>query len=200
MHQYSTDSRERLWVPLRIAIGAVLVVYLIQWGLAALDLRPPWWLAAPGILGTYWTLFELFDRRLWRVPLFRTVVGAHIPDIHGRWTGTVQQASGDGNEKRTATVDIKQRWSSISISLNTEESVSRSHLAGFETQQAGEAQLVYEYLNEPRADASHTMSTHRGFARLQLTASNGGVHELHGEYFTGRGRETFGVIHLERGA
>lgn len=198
MHQYSTDSGERLWVPIRIGIAAVVVVYLVQWGLAAAEVSPPWWLAAPGILGTYWGLFGLFDRWLWRMPLVRAVASVRIPDLQGSWSGTVEQTSGEGSSQRQATVDIKQRWSSISIALKTGESTSMSHVAGFETEQAGEAALVYEYLNEPRADAVETMATHRGFARVKLELSGPQVTRLNGDYYTGRGRETFGVINLSR--
>lgn len=198
MHQYSTDSGERFWVPLRLGVAAVLTVYLVQWGLSEADITLPWWFAAPGILGMYWGLFEVFDRWLWRWPLVRLVAGVRIPDIQGSWTGTVEQTSGEGSGERSASVEIKQRWSAISIALRTAESTSRSHVAGFETEPAGEAALVYEYLNEPRADAVETMATHRGFARVSLEKAGAQVARLHGDYFTGRGRETVGVIDLSR--
>ena len=198
MHQYSTDSGERLWVPIRIGIGAVGVVYLIQLVLGLGDVTLPWWVGAPGILGTYWLLFEVFDRWLWPFRPVRLLAGVRVPDVRGLWEGTVQQTSGGGGQPRTASLEIKQRWSTMSLALSTRESTSMSSIAGLEVELAGNSMLVYEYLNEPRETAVETMQAHRGFARLRLGTVDGDVQELRGGYFTGRGRETYGDIQLTR--
>jgi hypothetical protein len=93
-------------------------------------------------------------------------------------------------------VNIDQRWNSISIVFEGEDSRSVSDIAGFETQTAGASQLVYHYFNEPKPGAVPTMEAHPGFARLRVTDSQ----TLQGDYFTGRGRGTYGEILLTRAA
>jgi hypothetical protein len=55
--------------------------------------------------------------------------------------------------------------------------------------------LTYEYLNEPRTAAAVTMHMHRGVTRLRVE-DKGRV--LDGDYFSGRDRQNYGAIRLER--
>ena len=50
--------------------------------------------------------------------------------------------------------------------------------------------LIYQYQNQPLADAMKTMHMHYGTAMLRV--SNGGC--LIGDYYAGRDRRTFGRI------
>ena len=45
------------------------------------------------------------------------------------------------------------------------------------------AELSYQYVNEPMSNAPGTMEIHRGTATLELIGSS-----LEGDYYTGRGR------------
>jgi len=56
------------------------------------------------------------------------------------------------------------------------------------------AALVYQYQNQPLADAMRTMHMHYGTAMLRI--SNGGC--LAGDYYAGRDRRTFGRICCKR--
>ncbi len=55
--------------------------------------------------------------------------------------------------------------------------------------------VSYEYVNEPKPLAPTLMQIHRGFADLTLSL-DGRV--LDGDYYTGRGRQTYGSLHLEK--
>ena len=55
--------------------------------------------------------------------------------------------------------------------------------------------LTYEYLNVPLPNAKKTMHIHRGNVRFSLE-TDGKV--LEGEYYSGRGRQTFGISRFER--
>jgi hypothetical protein len=59
----------------------------------------------------------------------------------------------------------------------------------------GRPELLYEYLNEPKPHAPSAMQIHRGHARLELAEDRS---SLSGQYFTGRGRQTFGTLVLQR--
>ena len=97
-------------------------------------------------------------------------------------------------EDRAVSVEIRQTWTKLGITLETEESRSVSTIGGMSVHGSAKPELVYEYRNEPRSNAADGMHAHRGLARLQLSEPN----QLGGDYFTGRDRNTHGVIHLER--
>jgi hypothetical protein len=58
-----------------------------------------------------------------------------------------------------------------------------------------EIMLSYEYINEPRVSATASMHMHRGTGRFVLS---GGGNVLEGEYYSGRDRQTFGTVRLEK--
>ena len=58
-----------------------------------------------------------------------------------------------------------------------------------------EATLTYNYLNEPGAGAPASMEMHKGTAVLRFQTA-----ELEEAYYTGRGRESHGVLRLSREA
>jgi hypothetical protein len=54
--------------------------------------------------------------------------------------------------------------------------------------------LIYQYENQPLADATRTMHMHYGTAMLRMWDGN----DLTGDYYAGRDRRTFGRIHCRR--
>lgn len=91
------------------------------------------------------------------------------------------------------TVVIRQRWSQITVRLETEQSQSRSLAATFRVADLAFPELSYLYINEPKPDANSTMNTHRGTVDVEFKEG-----ALEGHYYTGRGRMTNGIMHLTR--
>ncbi|WP_441339200.1 hypothetical protein [Pseudanabaena sp. Chao 1811] len=89
---------------------------------------------------------------------------------------------------------VHQTWSSVSVQLQTMTSSSRSTMASINTLDSSESTLKYEYMNEPTARSLQTMSIHRGTANMRLSPD--GL-SLEGDYFTGRGRQTFGDMRFK---
>jgi hypothetical protein len=87
-------------------------------------------------------------------------------------------------------VQIFQSWTQISIFLNTITSMSASRVAAIEASGPEGVALIYQYENQPLANATGTMHMHYGTAMLRV--SNGD--SLTGEYYAGRDRRTFGRI------
>ena len=58
----------------------------------------------------------------------------------------------------------------------------------------GGPMLSYEYRNEPKPHAAATMHPHRGMTRLGLVSPG----RLEGEYYTGRDRQNYGTLSLEK--
>src|SRR6266404_6394897 len=194
MHGYSTDSDERRVVPLLLAFLAISLAWLSSKLLAVIHLSVPWWVDAPSLMAFYGALYALFDRYLWRSGLASKLGLVRIPNLAGRWHGYLI-SSFDGHTKRhDLMINIFQSWTQIVIFLTTATSMSRSSAAMIQVEDPEGVALIYQYQNQPLADAMRTMHMHYGTAMLRV--SNDGC--LVGDYYAGRDRRTFGRISCRR--
>lgn len=195
MHPYATDSTERRRLPLYMVGVSILLAWLLNRMLGLAGLTVPWWVDAPSVAGFYGLIYATFDRRVWRLPLARSLGFVRIPDLNGRWGGTVRPSGGEHANEHPATLEITQTWRDLCIRLRTANSTSRSSIAAVTIGGPESAVVTYEYANEPAADAVGGMHAHRGTARLVLSSDG---RTLEGDYYTGRDRKSHGVLRLER--
>jgi hypothetical protein len=194
MHGYSTDSDERRVVPLLLAFLAISLAWLSSKLLVIIHLPVPWWVDAPSLMAFYGVLYTFFDRYLWRNGLVSKLGLVRIPNLAGRWHGYLI-SSFDGHAKRhDLMINIFQSWTQITVFLTTATSMSRSSAAMIQVEDPEGVALIYQYQNQPLADAIRTMHMHYGTAMLRV--SNGGC--LAGDYYAGRDRRTFGRICCRR--
>lgn len=186
MHPYSTDLEEKRWVIFVLAIASIVAAWLLPRVVVTFGKTVPWWLDLPSVLGFFGIFYGIFDRWLWRF-------GSRVPNLRGHWTGYVTSSFDKHATRREVRAEIRQTWSSMSISVDAEQSRSRSLLAGILTETPGGAELVYEYLNEPRNNAAGGMHVHRGVVHTRIIGD-----VLTGDYYTGRDRESNGTLHLDR--
>jgi hypothetical protein len=111
--------------------------------------------------------------------------------------GYVASSFDEHGTRYDASIGIRQSWTRIRAILRTENSESHSLIATIITADPDATALGYEYLNEPKAHAKTTMHAHRGMARLTLREL-GSRRVLDGEYYTGRDRQNYGILHFER--
>ncbi|MBF8265478.1 MAG: hypothetical protein HW384_1342 [Dehalococcoidia bacterium] len=195
IHAYSSDHGERTRILIVIGSLSVVAAWLLHLVLGYLPVTVPWWIDTPSVLGFFALIRTTFDKTLWRNKMVRKVLGITIPDLNGSWKGQLFSSYTDHSSPLDADLIISQNWTGILISLETATSVSRSRAAAFVIDQPGRISLIYEYLCEPRPVAIDTMHTHRGTAELHIS-SNGTL--LEGEYYTGRDRQTYGTLNLQR--
>jgi len=194
MHGYSTDSDERRVVPLFLALVAISLAWLTSRFLAVIHLSVPWWVDAPSLMTFYGALYALFDRHLWKKGFVCKLGLVRIPNLAGCWRGYLI-SSFDGHAKRhNLVINIFQTWTQLAVFLATATSISRSCTAVIQVGDPEGVALIYQYQNQPLADATRTMHMHFGTAMLRV--SNGGC--LVGDYYSGRDRRTFGRICCRR--
>ena len=194
MHGYSTDSSERRLVPLLLALLAIALAWASSRLLAVLHLSTPWWADAPSSLTFYGLLYALFDKYLWRNSLVHRLGLVRIPNLAGRWRGYLLSSFDGHTKQHPLLLNIFQTWTQITVYLATASSMSRSCAAMMQVDDPDGAGLIYQYQNQPVADATKTMHMHYGTAMLRV--SNDGC--LVGEYYAGRDRRTFGRIYCRR--
>jgi len=195
MHPYVTDSRERGYILMLVAGISVLCAWLLFRVLVNLQVTVPWWVDAPSVMGFYGVLYKVFDKWLWRTPVFRQIGLVKVPCIEGVWEGYVSSSFDEHQNQYAVVVTIRQTWTEVSLVLQSQHSRSHSLVASIIGGQSGYPWLNYEYLNEPSPDARSTMHSHRGSARLMICEDRG---VLEGQYYTGRDRQNYGVIYVER--
>jgi len=191
MHGYSTDSNERKVIPLLLALMAIALAWMSSKFLAVMHLSIPWWLDAPSSMAFYGALYALFDKYLWRNSFVYNMGLVRIPNLTGRWRGYLI-TSFDGHTNLV--IHIFQSWTQIIVFVTTATSMSRSSAAVIQVDDPEGAALIYQYQNQPLADAMRTMHMHYGTAMLRV--SNDGC--LAGDYYAGRDRRTFGRICCKR--
>ncbi len=194
MHGYSTDSGERRVIPLLLALLAIALAWVSSKFLASIHFSMPWWVDAPSSMAFYGALYALFDKYLWRNSLVCKLGLVRTPNLTGRWRGFLI-TSFDGHAKRhDLMINIFQSWTQISVFLTTTTSISRSCAAVIQIDDPEGVSLIYQYQNQPLANAMRTMHMHYGTAMLRV--SNCAC--LVGDYYAGRDRRTFGRICCKR--
>lgn len=191
MHTYATDARDRDKVPIILAVVAVVATLAFLALVQKLNIQIPWWLDAPSVMGFYGIFHLLYDRVLWRLHL-GPIPLSQIPNVGGVWAGVLTSSYNNGT-KIDIVFYIKQTWSKIAIRTETVTSTSFTTMAVLNTEENLDPGLKYEYLSEPGAFVKETMHIHKGTGHLRLSSDG---KTLTGEYYTGRGRQTFGTLEL----
>jgi SMODS-associating 2TM, beta-strand rich effector domain len=109
----------------------------------ALNIPMPWYVDAPSVFGFFGLLWARFDKWLWRLRALYHIHLIATPNINGRWEGFII-SSFDGHTTQTpATVEVRQTWSGISVTLETQSSRSRSVAAMFTTESGRPTLILY---------------------------------------------------------
>jgi len=194
MHPYSINSREHKQISLYISIISILLawaLYLFSKNIFSL----PWWIESPSVIGFYGLLYKLFEVKLWQNEHIRKIFRIKTPIIDGNWSGSITSHSEHANGPIPINkFCIKQTWDNVSIYLETETSKSYSFEASMNVDEFGAATIHYQYINEPKDNASETMHTHRGSASAKLDAEG----LLRVEYYSGRDRNNTGSFEVRK--
>jgi hypothetical protein len=200
MHQYATDSEEKKFILLVLALLSILATWLLYEIVTAINSftgwATPWWLEIPSILTFYGLFYEFFDRWLWRKPIFRRLRLVSIPDLNGKWKGYVKTSHDEFKEELEASLKIFQTWTQIAIVQETKTSKGSSFVATIQTKETDGIRVFFMYRNIPEIDSDPNLHQHAGSAQLVLTPDE---KILSGDYYNCmRDRPTYGRLHFER--
>ena len=178
-----------------VQLYAQVFCFLLIWGLVLLITGTfsafDAWSAAkrlPIAISIYALIGIGFVRWCWRWKVLRGWL-IKLPDLQGTWRGElrsdwVNPATGQGVPPIPICIVIRQTFSSIGITLMTQESSSYSTAAEINTLY-GDPQLClsYTYTNRPKATLRNRSQIHDGAAILKIVSS---PRSLEGEYWTSR--------------
>jgi hypothetical protein len=196
MHPYQVNDNVRQRVFLLSGVLAILSARLLSLAVDYLPFKLPWWIEIPSVLGFFGLYIWFYDNYLWKNWPFRMLKWFQTPDLNGRWSATIK-SSYKGFEDTTQGVStIRQTASDMVVALQTDQSSSYSIYGSLmRTERLNTFELIYHYINQPKADAVDTMSIHQGTAWLRISED---LQTMEGEYYSGRGRQHFGKIVFTR--
>jgi hypothetical protein len=151
----------------------------------------PWWVEPPTIMAAYGLLHWVYTRHGWKWRLFGWRL-SEMPDFGGTWFGELESSHG-GGLKLPGMMYIHQTWTELSVEFDCQKSRSYSLMAVVNVTPGLTEGLTFEYTNAPRHGAKETMNAHLGLNHLRLSPDG---KTLEGDYFSGRGRQTFGRMKL----
>lgn len=186
------------WVGTIAAAISGLLVFLL---LAAVDLAaklgisatlPPMVLSWVGAGVVYGGLYFTFNHVIWRIGPLANIL--RVPNLAGKWSCEGLRLEVSPAQPWAGQVTIVQTWDRIRLHLETNTSASNSIAAALQYDAAVGYRLLYHYRNQPKA-GSKRLQPHHGFA--ELVVSHDGK-SANGEYFNGRGRNSFGTMNLRK--
>lgn len=186
------------WVASLSALISGGLVFLL---LSAVDLAeefgldanlPPSILSLVGAGTIYAVLYWIFDKHVWKWSHVAKLL--KVPNLAGKWDCEGTPLSNDKATAWRGTMTIVQSWDKIYVHVSTDNSTSHSVAAALVFDTAEGYRLLYHYRSEPRL-ALNDMAPHHGFAELLFEACE---QTGSGEYFNGRGRNSFGTMKVAR--
>ncbi|MFO7853451.1 MAG: hypothetical protein R6X28_13485 [Bacteroidales bacterium] len=193
MHAYSCDTKDRYAVHIYLIIISIGLAFAIQFIVNALNREIPWWLSIPGIFSIYGSIYYVFANFFWKCTFFRVIFFIKTPIVAGAYSGILRSSHDEFVTDKKIDIEILQSWGKILISLKTESSQSFSHTCSIAVEDHPIPTISYLYLNEPSVASVKSMEIHYGMCMLDFNGK-----DLKGEFFTGRGRQTYGIIEANK--
>jgi hypothetical protein len=148
------------------------------------------------VVGTVIICLTAYDRFLWRVKPFRFIPG-QPPLLQGTWKGSLVSSylrDGKPIPPIQAFMVIRQSYSSVTVSLMTEESKSQSIVATINGPSPGYKILSSTYINTPELLIRGRSAIHHGSFVVDILGDPPG--SLEGSYWTDR--DTKGQLRFDK--
>jgi hypothetical protein len=200
MHSYSLDTDARKWVYVALGVTAFAlpagISQVSTWFQSVFASLPV--LSWPLSFGaTFGVVFFAFDRYLWRTRLFSRLHG--VPVLQGTWnvegisSYQLDPETQAPNHRFKMIVVIRQTFTRIEVFTETDDSTSRSTVAGICLNHARPL-FRYAFENTPKNKANQGLQRHPGLTELRVNSKT----ELQGDYFSGKHRLRYGELTFKR--
>ena len=194
MHPYQIEEANSTRKIIVSIILSIIAAYGLFYLLRLIPNAALWWIDYPSVFGFFGLFTWLFNNYLWKLTFIQKLLGVVTPNLNGTWEGEIKSSYNKFKTPLHVIIYIKQTGSKILISLENEASISYSiHASILHSGKSHNFELIYNFINEPKADFGSTLNIHYGTAWFQISDD---YKSLEGDYFTGRGRQTFGRMTL----
>ncbi|KAB1064088.1 Cap15 family cyclic dinucleotide receptor domain-containing protein [Salibacter halophilus] len=156
-------------------------------------------LRAPGNASLIASFLLLYDRVLWKLPVFNLLVD--VPNINGRYEGKVKYEFHGSPGETECFVEVKQTSSAIKVNSyfkneNKPSTNSKSLVESIKKEDGFHSIYLYYFNNGSKENAD--LDCHEGANMLKfIPAHNNEPQKLIGHYFTNRKEQTRGIMEVE---
>lgn len=188
MHTYSMRGCSRERYVFYLALAAIVVAAIMRQAAGYVGVA-----ISVTAIGVFGGLFFVFDRWVWKLPWIGKGFGT--PDLSGTWAieGSTDGADGLARDWN-GVLTIEQTWSHIAISIETEQSRSRSTMASLERDPGFGYRLIYGYANS-RKDVDGELRSHNGTCEAIIADD---LQSADAAYFNDHQRRTVGTMKWSR--
>jgi hypothetical protein len=147
MVDYSVDTNPRL----KVYFSAAAVSVAGAWALSNIPQLSAYRFAAPSAFVIFGAVLWLYDRVLWRLPLFRLYSG--IPILAGTWEGTLNRTESGAEglvDRRKVRCRVTQTWQKIDFIFEGRTSRSTARIVGLFVENPENVVVRYMYAVRPR--------------------------------------------------
>jgi hypothetical protein len=192
MHTYQIEEDIKTRKMLLLVFLSVASAYFFNLVLQSLPMTLPWWIEYPSVLGFYGIFTWLYDKYIWKLGFIQKSEWLLVPNLNGTWNVELKTCYDNFTEVIECKLFIRQTGSRLRISMETANSISHSVQASILcTAKLKTFELLYTYINQPKAASKSTMNIHYGTSSLQISDD---FQTLEGDYYSGRGRQTYGSL------
>lgn len=145
------------------------------------------------IIGAFLYIHNKF---LWKLPIFKLLV--RIPDMNGRYKGSINYVFKKQNGTKECVIEIKQDASNIKVNSYFKNDTNESTYSESIIEDIKEKDgfyNVYFFFQNSGTKSERSLDSHEG-ANILKFLPNGGTPKLKGHYFTNRLTQTKGEIEV----
>ena len=192
MQPYRIDHRKLIG---SAAVISILSSYLMT---KYLHLNSTHFVLAPsGIIVLLTVSWILFDKFLWKWKFARWLGLSHVPDLNGKWSGTLQRLG--ETTTHPFSLEVTQTFSKITTRSSSIDSISYTIKAYFlSDEHFKNFELLNFWLCRTKVRSrKDQLEEFKGISQISIVV-NGPNIELNDYYFTDRNPPTAGRIHLKQ--
>lgn len=198
MHPYSLQSpstaRFDPWV-LVMAVIALALAVGIQTLLEIFQLEQFRFVNPFSALVLFMLEYALFDVVIWKLRVLHKLKFISIPNLNGKWIVSIAPSTEPKRPPLEGTFSIYQTYSRITITMDTNISISRSVAASIQILDPNTIMLRNEYTVDPKTgEAPADLFRHVGTNNITLVKEGAGIVPKYGTYYTDADRNTRGQL------
>ncbi|MHB9131154.1 MAG: Cap15 family cyclic dinucleotide receptor domain-containing protein [Armatimonadota bacterium] len=147
-------------------------------------------------VGPAFLCISIINTYVWRLRLFRKLVGIKTPCIIGRWEGYIKSTYTNHEIEHKAVVEIWQTLNRIYVWYYDQNAITNSLVADLTLDAEGGPMKIYcVYRNQPIRTDDKNLQVHHGVMELFVDDDS---KKIHGIYYNNPfQRSTYGEMHLE---
>lgn len=181
-----------VWIIVPLSLVVFFIFYFLADVNARSSIKELWGFVGKTVASVFFISLA-FEKWIWKWNFLHPWL-VQIPNLFGKWKGTIHYYWNNQWKDKPTEVEIKQSFLYVQVNIKTDESWSRAICSSFDIDiQRGIKRLIYSYYNISNASVRDRSPIHYGTACLDIDEDN---NKMEGNYWTDR--KTQGELIFDR--